>query len=67
MEDVEWFNLSIYMAEQREQYDRMIALYDELQKIYPGRARDITVAKATTWVMARKYAEAANIIRQMNQ
>jgi tetratricopeptide (TPR) repeat protein len=67
MEDVEWFNLSIYMAEQREQHDRMVALFDELQRIYPGRARDITIAKANTWVMARKYNEAANIIRQMNQ
>jgi hypothetical protein len=67
MEDVEWFNLSIHMAEQREQHDRMVALFDELQRIYPGRARDITIAKANTWVMARKFNEAGNIVRQMNQ
>jgi tetratricopeptide (TPR) repeat protein len=66
-EEASWFNISIYLAQQREDYDAMVRLYDELQQRYPAKARDIAIARTHTHLIAKKYGEAAKVIRNLNE
>ncbi|PYJ08402.1 MAG: hypothetical protein DME25_01650, partial [Verrucomicrobia bacterium] len=67
MEDIDWFNVSLYLAQQKEEYSGMVALYDQLQQRYPARSRDIAVARAGTLIIAKKSDDAAKSIRELSQ
>ena len=67
MEDIDWFNVSLYLAQQKEDYAGMIALYEQMQQRYPARARDIAIAKAGTFIVAKKSEESAKSIRELSQ
>jgi hypothetical protein len=60
-EEMEWFNIAIYLAEQKEEYDKMSAFYDEVQQRFPAKSRDIAQAKAITFVKAKSYDETAKL------
>lgn len=66
-EEMEWFNIAIYLAEQEEEYDKMAAFYDEVQQRFPAKSRDVAQAKAMTFVKAKKYDDTAKVVREMNQ
>ena len=66
-EGANWFNISIYVAEQKEDFTAMIEFYDELQQRYPAKARDITIARAGTYLFAKKYDDAAKVVRTLNE
>lgn len=66
-DEMEWFNAAIYLGQVRDDYDRMLKLYDEVLQRFPAKAREVTQAKTVTLIMAKKYDEAAKQIREMNQ
>src|SRR5439155_325589 len=66
-EETDWYNAALYVAQQREDYDGMIQLYDRVQQREPSKARDIAVAKTMTCIIAKKSDEAAKDIRELNQ
>ncbi|PYT03657.1 MAG: hypothetical protein DMF60_17675 [Acidobacteria bacterium] len=66
-EETDWYNAALYVAQQREDYDGMIKLYDAVQQREPSKARDIAVAKTMTCIIAKKADDAAKDIRELNQ
>jgi tetratricopeptide (TPR) repeat protein len=67
MDDVEWYNASLYVAQQKEDYAKMLSLYDALLQKLPAKARDIAIAKATTSIIGKRYNDAVKTIRDLNQ
>ncbi len=67
LDATDWYNAALYVAQQREDYDGMIKLYDELQQREPAKTRDIAVARTMTYIIAKKTDEAAKNIRDLNQ
>ncbi|MEP6663609.1 MAG: tetratricopeptide repeat protein, partial [Verrucomicrobiota bacterium] len=67
MDDVGLYNASLYVAQQKEDYPAMIALYEKLQQRYPAKTRDIALAKTSTLLIAKKYEEAAKSIAELSQ
>ncbi|MBM3290269.1 MAG: tetratricopeptide repeat protein, partial [Candidatus Hydrogenedentes bacterium] len=65
VDDTDWFNLSIYLDEKEDQYDAIIALYDEWQKKEPARAKEITLARVKTYLAAENYTAAAKSIQDI--
>lgn len=66
-DEIEWFNVALYVAELNEDFESMIGLYDAVQGRYPAKSREVSQAKAMTWVRAKNYEAAAKVIRDMNQ
>ncbi len=66
-DEMEWFNSALYLAQVQDDYERMLKLYDEVLQRFPAKGRDVAQAKAVTFILARKYDDAAKIIREMNQ
>src|SRR4030095_12676028 len=66
-EEAGWFNVAIYLAQQKEDFSGMVKLYDELQQRYPAKARDIVLARTYTHLLAKNYEEAGKVIRNLNE
>ncbi|MBN9693068.1 MAG: tetratricopeptide repeat protein [Verrucomicrobia bacterium] len=64
---VDWFNIALYLAEQKEDLAGMVQLYDQVLQLYPAKSREVAQAKAITLVKAKDYDGAAKVIRDMNQ
>ena len=65
VDDATAYNLSIYIDEQEDKFDAMLANYAELRTLYPGQLRDILRAETTTLMAAGRHDEAAERIREL--
>jgi tetratricopeptide (TPR) repeat protein len=64
---IEWYNLALYAAKERNDCDKMIELYEAVQARFPAQARHIVSAKAKVSILCEDYEQAAKHIRQMIQ
>ncbi len=67
MDDIEWYNLSAYLKEKKENYPAMNTLYKELEQRYPGKSRDVASARTAVAIISKNYGDAAKTIAEMNQ
>ncbi len=66
-DNLEWFNAALFLAQGREDFDGMLALYDEVDRDFPGLSRDVARARTATLIAAKRPEEAARQIRLLSQ
>ncbi|GMW01675.1 MAG: hypothetical protein AMXMBFR84_28120 [Candidatus Hydrogenedentota bacterium] len=67
MDDVEWYNLKLAIAELQNDHPAMLSLYDEVENRYPSTTREATRARIAVNIRAGDYAKAAEGMRALMQ
>ncbi len=65
VDDATAYNLTIYIDEQEDKFDDMMANYAHLRTLYPGQIRDIIRAETNVLMLAGRHEEAADHIREL--
>ncbi len=65
VEDASAYNLANYIYEQKDDYEAILKNYDTLRALYPGQVRDVLRAETTALMLAERYDDAAEHIREL--
>jgi tetratricopeptide (TPR) repeat protein len=65
MDDVEWFNLSIFISSLKGDYAQVATLYDEVEKLHPATSRMAGKARVAANILAGNNAKAGEDFRAL--
>ena len=67
IEDIDAYNMANYILEQNEGYEGILQHLSTIRSLYPGKINDILRAETTTLMLAERYDDAAERIRELSR